>query len=362
MTAVLEVRDLRKSFGDYQAVGGVSFTVNKGELVSLLGPSGCGKTTTLRCVAGLERPSSGTVLLGGRTVSSGPDFTPPNLRDIGMVFQSYAMWPHMNVWDHLDYGLKLRRLPADARKRRVEETLSLVGLDALSRRFPSELSGGQQQRVALARALVLQPSLILFDEPLSNLDARLRHAMRDELNELKTRLSMTAVYVTHDQAEAMVLSDRIAVMSGGRIVQLDTPADLYRRPRDRFVAEFIGAANILPVRVEAGPARGACRVRFPFSDHPVLLEDADPALITTAREAAVRPEWITLGAPQQGDFKGTLISMVSTGERIEYRVRLGDQVLRVVDLRPGAVAVGGEVGLTMLPGGVSLLADTASHN
>jgi len=358
MSAVLEVKDLRKSFGAFKAVEDVSFEVAEGELVSLLGPSGCGKTTTLRCVAGLETFDGGEILLDGRIVSSPRRFVPPHQRNIGMVFQSYAMWPHMTVEQHLDYGLKLRRMSADERAVRIAAMLDTVGLSHLANRFPSQLSGGQQQRVALARALVLQPKLVLFDEPLSNLDAKLRASMRDELKDLKSSLSMTAVYVTHDQSEAMVLSDRIVVMSGGHIIQTGSPDKVYRRPRNRFVAEFMGTANIMPVTVKTAGKGGECDVVMSFLDRPVRLSDVDADLLRDPANAAVRAEWIDLAPSVEG--KGIVKDIIMTGERVEYHVDAGGQALRVSALRALPVDVGDRVSIDVHPGGVSLLADDAS--
>jgi ABC-type Fe3+/spermidine/putrescine transport system ATPase subunit len=233
--------------------------------------------------------------------------------------------------------------------------LDVVGLRQLAGRYPSQLSGGQQQRVALARALVLQPKLVLFDEPLSNLDARLRHSMRDELKDLKSSLHMTAVYVTHDQAEAMALSDRIVVMSGGHIAQIGTPDETYRKPQNRFVAEFMGTANFLPVRVSAAGQQGECDVTLPFPHRPIRLSGVAPDLIAGAHTAAIRAEWIDLA--RAADGAGRVRDVTITGERIEYQVAVGETVLRVGALRSLPVEVGDAVSVEILPGGVSLLSD-----
>jgi len=213
----------------------------------LLGPSGCGKTTTLRMIAGLEAPSSGRVVIGGKDVT----LLPPNERDVSMVFQSYALFPHMTVMENVSYGLRESELSRDAQKSKAREGLALVGLAGYDERLPSELSGGQQQRVAVARALVLEPQVLLFDEPLSNLDARLRRKMREDIREIQLKLGLTSVYVTHDQEEALAVSDKIVVMNKGRIAQQGTPADLYERPADAFVADFIGSANLVPAEIVA---------------------------------------------------------------------------------------------------------------
>ena len=245
--ASIDVRDLVVRYGTVDAVRGVTFTVAAGEHLTLLGPSGCGKTTTLRAIAGLERPVSGEILIGGTPVfSSSPKVNvPAERRELSMVFQSYAIWPHMTVFDNVAYGLRVRKRPAEEVTTRVREALDLVQLGDLGARSASKLSGGQQQRVALARAFVFSPSVLLFDEPLSNLDAKLRAEMRVELKELQRRLDITSVYVTHDLEEALAISDRIVVMRDGVIEQVGTPAEIYDRPRNTFVADFVGSANLI---------------------------------------------------------------------------------------------------------------------
>ncbi|PYM56717.1 MAG: polyamine ABC transporter ATP-binding protein [Candidatus Rokuibacteriota bacterium] len=243
----MEVRDLVVRYGAVAAVRGVTFTVGAGEHLTLLGPSGCGKTTTLRAIAGLERPTSGEIRIGGSPVfaSSTSLNVPAERRGLSMVFQSYAIWPHMTVFDNVAYGLRVRRRPEAEVVTRVREALDLVQLGELDDRSASKLSGGQQQRVALARAFVFSPSVLLFDEPLSNLDAKLRAEMRVELKELQRRLDITSVYVTHDLEEALAISDRIIVMRDGAIEQVGTPAEIYDRPRNTFVADFVGSANLI---------------------------------------------------------------------------------------------------------------------
>jgi ABC-type Fe3+/spermidine/putrescine transport system ATPase subunit len=245
--ASIEVEDLVVRYGSVVAVRGVSFTVGAGEHLTLLGPSGCGKTTTLRAIAGLERPAAGEIRIGGRPVfasASGVNVSAER-RGLSMVFQSYAIWPHMSVFDNVAYGLRVRRRPEAEVKARVREALELVQLGHLGERSASRLSGGQQQRVALARAFVFSPAVLLFDEPLSNLDAKLRAEMRVELKELQRRLDVTSVYVTHDLEEALAISDRIVVMRDGAIEQVGTPAEIYDRPRNTFVADFVGSANLI---------------------------------------------------------------------------------------------------------------------
>jgi iron(III) transport system ATP-binding protein len=242
-SAPVEVRSVSKRYGDVLAVDDVSFTIKAGHLVTLLGPSGCGKTTTLRMIAGLEVPSAGQILIGNDDVT----LLPPAARDVSMVFQSYALFPHMTVIENVSYGLA--GLPKAVQREKAQEGLRLVGLEGYNARLPSELSGGQQQRVACARALVLEPRVLLFDEPLSNLDAKLRRRMRDDIRDLQQKLGLTSIYVTHDQEEALAVSDRIIVMDKGAIAQEGTPADLYERPANAFVADFIGGANLVDCEI-----------------------------------------------------------------------------------------------------------------
>src|SRR3954470_6941252 len=247
--AELSVQDLVVHYGDVAAVNGVSFHVAEGEFVSLLRPSGCGKTTTLRCIAGLESATRGEIRIGGTVVARDGREVPPEKRGVNMVFQSYAVWPHMTVFENVAYGLRIAGLGRAEIARRTQEALRIVGLAGLEARYGTELSGGQQQRVAVARAVVTEPQLLLFDEPLSNLDAGLRERMRFELVQLQRRLGRTSIYVTHDQAEAMVMSDRIILMNRGRIVQESSPRELYDRPASRFAAEFVGSANLLEAEI-----------------------------------------------------------------------------------------------------------------
>jgi ABC-type Fe3+/spermidine/putrescine transport system ATPase subunit len=248
----IEVRDLTKRFGGVTAVDHVSLEIGDGELFTLLGPSGCGKTTLLRLIAGFYRPVGGAILFGERVVNE----LPPHARNIGMVFQNYALWPHMTVFENVAYGLRVRRLRGEALKTRVAEGLRKVNLVGLESRFPGQLSGGQQQRVALARALVLNPDILLLDEPLSSLDAKIRAEVRAEIRKLQRELGITTVYVTHDQEEALSLSDRVAVMRDGHVLQVATPRELYERPRTRFVADFVGTNNLLPGTVRGTEGDG----------------------------------------------------------------------------------------------------------
>jgi iron(III) transport system ATP-binding protein len=240
-SAAVKLDAVAKRFGAVAAVDDIDLVIEPGTLVTLLGPSGCGKTTTLRMIAGLEMPTTGRVLIGDKDVT----LLPPNERDVSMVFQSYALFPHMTVMENVSYGLRESNLSRAAQLAKAREGLELVGLTGFDDRLPSELSGGQQQRVAVARALVLEPQVLLFDEPLSNLDAKLRRKMREDIREIQLKLGLTSVYVTHDQEEALAVSDKIIVMNKGKIAQAGTPADLYERPADAFVADFIGSANLV---------------------------------------------------------------------------------------------------------------------
>jgi spermidine/putrescine transport system ATP-binding protein len=253
----VQLVDLVKRFDDVVAVDGINVHIDGGEFFSLLGPSGCGKTTTLRLIAGFERPTSGQVLLDGSDVAQ----TPPHHRDVNTVFQSYALFPHLSVADNVAFGLRFKGVPKGDVARMVTEALALVRLEGLERRRPSQLSGGQQQRVALARALILNPAVLLLDEPLGALDAKLRKALQIELKALQEEVGVTFVYVTHDQEEALTMSDRIAVMSEGRIVQVGSPKDVYEEPATAYVADFLGVSNLMEARAEGSAVGGRCRVR-----------------------------------------------------------------------------------------------------
>jgi iron(III) transport system ATP-binding protein len=309
--------------GEVYAARDVSLTVAPGELVTLLGPSGCGKTTTLRMIAGFERPDAGRVLIGDEDVTG----LLANRRNIGFVFQNYALFPHLTVFENVAYGLRVQRLAGERIAAAVGEVLALVGLGGYERQFPQQLSGGEQQRVALARAIVIRPRVLLFDEPLSNLDAQLRVRMRAEIRALQQALSITAVYVTHDQEEAMAISDRIAVMSRGTIVQEGTAEALYRRPASEFVARFIGRVNLVPARVVAA---GGGHVEVEVGERRLRLAgvDAAPASGDKVR-LVVRPEAVAL-APGGGDgLAGVVRTRVFLGEKVEYQVGVGDDTLQV---------------------------------
>ena len=325
----LHVEGLRKSFtldrGAVRAVEDISFTVEEGRFFTLLGPSGCGKTTTLRCVAGLERPEGGRIRLDDEVLSAPGRFVPTHARDIGMVFQSYAIWPHMTVFENVAFPLRVSARPPSraALRAAVEESLALVGLDGLEERPAPQLSGGQQQRLALARALVRRPRLLLLDEPLSNLDAKLRERMRIELRQLQRRLGITTIYVTHDQGEALFLSHRIAVMQNGRIVQEGSPRDLYARPASGFVADFVGEATFLAGTLSTGGLAALGGV--------VRCSVADGLGLGQQALLALRPENINVHATASGaenEFPGTLRVAAFLGDRLDCVVEIGDLLVR----------------------------------
>jgi len=325
MPAGLEIIELTKIFGHGQtatkAVDNISFSINKGELFSLLGESGCGKTTTLRMIAGLEQVTEGKILFGGN------DFTmvPPNKRGTGMVFQSYALYPHMTIFENVAYGLRIRKDSKDEIKRKVNEALDIVDLppDKYSSRRPSELSGGQQQRIALARALVYNPQVLLFDEPLSNLDAKLRVYMREEIRKVQQKLGITAVYVTHDQEEALAISDRIAIMFNGEIDQIGTPLEVYETPSTINVADFIGKANLISANlIKKNGTTGVAQ----FASGEIIegLIKVDPDKLQNNVVVMIRPERVQLyprkdvNSDRKNSIKATVSSLMYLGSRTRY--------------------------------------------
>ena len=329
--AELTVTGLTRRYGAVKAVDDVSFHVADGELLTLLGPSGCGKSTTLFSIAGLDRPTAGVIRVGATVFydSARGVHLPPDHRNCGLVFQSYALWPHMKVADNVGFPLALRKVPAAKARDKVEWALSLVEMQAYAGRYPHELSGGQQQRVALARTLVYEPQVLLLDEPLSNLDAKLRLRARGWLRELQRRLRITTLYVTHDQDEALALSDRIAVMSGGRIVQLATPREIYRQPATPFVADFVGHSNFLGgVPVQRNDGRFAIRL----ADAQTVALDAPPPGAPAPRvQLAIRPEHVVLRAAAEAGapvLRGRIVQRDFLGTRFEYVVDVGGSVLR----------------------------------
>lgn len=350
------VDNLSKSYdgsGD-TAVNGIDLEVREGSCVSLLGPSGCGKTTTLRCIAGLEHVTGGRIVLDGKTVSSQDVFVPANKRDMGMVFQSYALWPHMKVVDNVAYPLRRRGVRATDARAQAAERLAEVGLGGLEQRYPGALSGGQQQRVAVARALAGSPRLLLFDEPLSNLDARLRERMRLELRELQQRIGFTSIYVTHDQAEAMVISDEIVIMQAGNIVAKGPPRSLYKRLSNRFAADFIGNVNYIEGSARrTGPA--TVSVKTSLGEFLVQSEDAVDGgqMLLAIRSQFI--DLLPLSNSGPHSIVGTVQDIVFLGDHVEYQVTVDDVALRVVSVRPLGLDVGSQCEISVVDDGVTAM-------
>jgi iron(III) transport system ATP-binding protein len=352
----LAVEGLRKSYpGDRKArvgaVNGISFHVDEGEFYTLLGPSGCGKTTTLRCVAGLERPDGGTITVAGSTVSEDGLFVSPSKRDIGLVFQSYAIWPHMTVFENVAFPLRVgrHRPPRAEVGRRVEEALATVALDGLESRMATALSGGQQQRLALARALVRQPKLLLLDEPLSNLDAKLRDRLRAEVRQLQRRLGVTTLYVTHDQGEALSMSTRIAVLNEGGIVQEGRPRSIYQEPQSPFVASFVGTSNFIEaevcgdglLRTDLGPGQLAAAL-------PAGVRDGEKVSLVVRREnVELHRSGDAVPAGLANTFPGVVTESIFVGETVDTEVRVGSVVLSVRGHPSKRVRPGDEVVLVL---------------
>ncbi|MBU2647120.1 ABC transporter ATP-binding protein [bacterium] len=332
--AFIEIKKLYKTFDKVEAISYIDLEIEEGELITLLGPSGCGKTTTLRCIAGLEKPEGGDIIIDGKSMIA-DGFVHSSKRGIGMVFQNYAVWPHMKVYTNVAYGLKLQKAPRHTIEQSVMDVLKLVGLAGLENRYPSQLSGGQQQRVALARALVRNPKVLLLDEPLSNLDAKLREELRFEIKSLVRRMGITSVYVTHDQAEAMVISDRVAVMFEGKIVQIGTPNDIYRKPINRFVADFIGTMNFMPAEmIEVAEDKSTAVVRTGFTDRLSCRITSDAALSKADNLfASLRPEDIEMfaEAPQgkENCYKGTITNRAYLGNLLFFFVDVSGVTIRV---------------------------------
>jgi iron(III) transport system ATP-binding protein len=329
--ASIAIKNLTKSFtGDatQAAVAGLDLDIKENSFVTLLGPSGCGKTTTLRMIAGYIVPDQGSIHVNGRLLSSPGSVVPPDQRGMGMVFQNYAVWPHKNVYENVVFGLKIRRTPSEQARKKVEHALALVNLGGLERRYPNELSGGQQQRVALARSLVVEPDILLLDEPLSNLDAKLRERMRTELKQLQRRTGITFVYVTHDQAEALALSDQIAVIHAGQLQQYGPPHEVYGRPANRLVADFMGLVNLVPGKVTGGgtvEAAGGLRLQLTLPD---TIRPGDNV------EVAIRPENIRLSAAGNGPH-ATISERTFLGNISEYYASLDSGPTLRVQTHPG---------------------------
>jgi ABC-type Fe3+/spermidine/putrescine transport system ATPase subunit len=324
--ATVSLHGLTKQFTGMAAVDDLRLEIKDGEFVSLLGPSGCGKTTTLRLVAGFLQPDAGEIRVNDQVISSAAILIPPERRNMSMIFQSYAIWPHMTVFQNVAYGLKFKKLGSREVEEKTERLLRVVHLEALKARYPAELSGGQQQRVALARALVVEPQILLLDEPLSNLDANLREEMRFEIRRLHEEFGITTIYVTHDQAEAMVTSDRIVVLNKGRMVQVGTPSEIFDQPRTRFVAEFIGKTNLLAGRLE-----GANAVSL-GPDFRIAVANGSVSASTGEVSVCIRPHNISLTADESEAramasagfnlFSGVLERRIYFGDAVDYTVAL----------------------------------------
>jgi iron(III) transport system ATP-binding protein len=344
----IDIAGIGKRFGAFQALIGVDLTIEEHEFVTLLGPSGCGKTTMLRTLAGFLTPDSGTIQVAGRVLSSPRGVVQPEQRRMGMVFQNYAVWPHMSVFENVAFGLRIAKADHGELRERVARILSVVGLEGLERRHPGQLSGGQQQRVALARSLVVEPSILLLDEPLSNLDAKLRERMRAELKTLQRRTGITFIYVTHDQAEAMALSDRIVVFNKGRVQQVGTPRAVYERPANLFVADFMGLVNKLPGKlIERRGGEGRVQIGAQIVDAR-LSEDLDGAASTVT--VAIRPEAIRFGAREPASacnvLRGRLVESSFLGNTVDHQVDVDGALVRVQGDRQQSLEPGTQVDLT----------------
>ena len=339
MSVRVVLEHLTKKFGEVSAVDDLDLEMHAGEFVALLGPSGCGKTTTLLMVAGIYRPTSGAITFGDRRV----EHLHPKDRGIGMVFQSYALYPHMTVAENIAFPLELRRsIPKDERDRRVREAAALVRVDALLDRRPAQLSGGQQQRVALARALVKRPEILLLDEPLSNLDARLRHEMRGEIKRLQKEIGITSIFVTHDQLEALTMADRVAVMRDGRLQAYATPAELYARPTNRFVAEFIGSPPMNFLDAEVAAKNGSFVARAGDLEIPLVRRPAREAPEATV---GIRPEHLEISAPGEGDASAEVYVVEPMGREQIVDVQVGGHRLRAIAPPGFRAQIGDRVGL-----------------
>jgi iron(III) transport system ATP-binding protein len=358
---MLSIKTLRKTFiardgTRVKAIDGISLDVPQGKILTLLGPSGCGKTTILRCVAGLERPDSGAIGIGDNVVydSDTKVLVPANKRGIGMVFQSYAIWPHMTVFENVAFPLRVAKDQSFSEAEidaKVNRALEMVRLGGFGSRAATHLSGGQQQRLALARGLVREPSLLLLDEPLSNLDAKLREQMRFELKRLQLELGVTTLYVTHDQAEALALSDEVAVLNAGRVIQQGPPNDIYHHPNCEFVADFIGSTNMLEGTVDMAPGSdGRGRVRTAHGSLACVFPRVLGA--NAAAEVIVRPEDIVLSADGGGEntFRGRIVNRIFLGELIDYEISVGNDMLRARARPEWDFSIGSDVSISLPPG------------
>lgn len=354
----LKVEDLVKAFPSrhhkddvFKAVNNVSLSFKHGELTTLLGPSGCGKTTTLRMLAGFEYPSRGKVIIDDDDITN----KPPNKRDVGMVFQNYALFPHLTVFENVSYGLKVKKLNKKEIKRKTEEVLTLMGLEDLKDRSPSQLSGGQQQRVAIARAIVIEPKILLFDEPLSNLDTKLRQYMRQEIRNLQQRLGITSVYVTHDQEEAMAISDQVVILNEGEIQQVGTPLEIYLNPANSFVANFIGDSNILTGTLIA-INENQININIEGTIFAITNEINGEMDTDDEVNCVIKPEFWSIS--NQGEFLVTVNQYTFLGSHIEYRVQLGNQTFSFFDyyhFENGVQEIGSEIRLKLRGGLMKIL-------
>ena len=351
----VSLRQVTKRFGSVTAVDNIDLTIPDGQFATLLGPSGCGKTTTLRMIAGLEHPSAGEIRIGDQVVYGAAGVVPPEKRQIGMVFQSYAIWPHMTVFNNVAYPLRVRGIGSAEITRRTEAALALVHMESLGHRYPAQLSGGQQQRVALARAVSFEPKILLLDEPLSNLDAKLRDEMRTEIRELQRRLAITTIFVTHDQHEALVMSDLMAVMNGGVIVQQGSPRSVFSAPDNRFVADFLGWKNIVEARVSDASSIDLLGQRLP-ARIPAGRVAGSPALI------AMHPEKLTVTAATsvaggEPALRGRVRSAIYLGTSQLVEVDIGGTIIRAVEPSGVQLEPGAEVRIAVAPGALHVLAD-----
>lgn len=338
---IIELRNIKKVFDDTAVVEDFNLTVKRGEFVTFLGPSGCGKTTTLRMIAGFEYPTEGEILLNGEDISH----LPPNLRPINTVFQRYALFPHLNVYENVAFGLNLKKLPRHVIREKVEKVLEVVDLEGFEKRKISTLSGGQQQRIAIARAIVNEPDILLLDEPLGALDLKMRKEMQLELKSMHERLGITFIYVTHDQEEALTMSDKIVVMSDGMIQQTGTPEEIYNEPKNAFVADFIGESNIFEGRMAASMTVGFCGAQFPCVDN--VPKD-------TRVDVVVRPEDVIITAPEEGQIRGVVDSAVFKGMYYEITAILPDDNEVVIQSTRSA-STGQEIGMRIDPDGIHIM-------
>jgi len=350
----LLIKHLTKKFDDFTAVDNFSVDIAEGEFIALVGPSGCGKTTTLRCIAGFIPTDGGEIILNGRVISGKNIMLPPEKRNMAMVFQSYAVWPHKTVFKNIAFGLELRKRPKPEIRQRVMQSLELTKLQGLENRYPSELSGGQQQRVSLARGLVVEPQILLLDEPLSNLDATLREEMRFDLREIQQKLKITSIYVTHDQAEAMVIADRIVVMKDGKIEQIGSARQIYHSPTSRFVAGFVGTTNLIAGTVAKKNQTGfRLTTKSGVSLKLKATESDDVPDIGGRVSVSVRPEAIAMGRERieaaENVYRGRIMAKTFLGNFYDYRVQIAQETLRVQTPSHQDFDMGGDVWIHVDP-------------